>query len=427
MSTHIFTLPLHSDSGANYPHTVLTTEMAGARDKEIWAIVPAAALAWHKVTLPAGLQRQASRLMPALQSLMEESLLDDADGVHLSLQPEWQSGSSVWVAACNKAWLQQHLSKLQAMGHMVHRIVPEWAPATLNAPQSLSAQRLAWISGTPEDAWLWVNDLEDTWRLPLQAGVKFWSERLSAKGPDESLGNDKHLPWVIQTEPAVADLAQKALRQLQSNTQGKIAESMAQWQVVVVPAVKRYAQAAESNWDLAQFEFAAHGSARWLQRAKRVWQEFAKSTAWRPVRWSLALLIAAQWLGTNVAAWQLNAQVKAQRNLQSNILTQTFSNVPVVDAPLQMAKELERLQRNAGSITHRDLEFVLGAVGRSLPAGQAISNIDFQVQGQGETRLQGLHLSSAEAQTFVQALRTEGLDAQLNGAQWRLVSKKAGL
>ncbi|MEY3410308.1 MAG: hypothetical protein RIS02_2035 [Pseudomonadota bacterium] len=68
MSTLIFTLPLHSENGASYSQTVLPTQTAGARDKEIWAIVPAAALSWHRVSLPAGLQRQASRLSPALQS-----------------------------------------------------------------------------------------------------------------------------------------------------------------------------------------------------------------------------------------------------------------------------------------------------------------------------------------------------------------------
>ena len=125
MSTLIFTLPLHSESGASYSQTVLPTQTAGARDKEIWAIVPAAALSWHRVSLPAGLQKQASRLSPALQSLMEEPLLDEPEAMHLSMQAEWEANSPGWVAACNKAWLRHHLSQLQAMGHVVHRIVPE--------------------------------------------------------------------------------------------------------------------------------------------------------------------------------------------------------------------------------------------------------------------------------------------------------------
>jgi general secretion pathway protein L len=177
---------------------------------------------------------------------------------------------------------------------------------------------------------------------------------------------------------------------------------------------------------LAQFEFAAHGSARWLQKANRLWQTFAKGEAWKPARWSLALLVLAQCVGLNVAAWQLNAQVKLQRDLQKSILTQSFPNVTVVDAPLQMAKELERLQRNSGTVSARDFEWVLQAVGAALPAGQSISNLDYQVQGNGETRLQGLQLTEAQNSEFAKALRNQGLDAQLNGAQWRIVGLKAG-
>jgi ABC-type transporter MlaC component len=53
--------------------------------------------------------------------------------------------------------------------------------------------------------------------------------------------------------------------------------------------------------------------------------------------------------------------------------------------------------------------------------------LDFQVQGNGETRLQGLQLSESQANDFVQALRKQGLDAQSNDGKWRIVSLKAGL
>jgi hypothetical protein len=131
-------------------------------------------------------------------------------------------------------------------------------------------------------------------------------------------------------------------------------------------------------------------------------------------------------VGLNVAAWQLNAQVKLQRDLQKSILTQSFPHVTVIDASLQMAKELDRLQRNSGAVLPRDLEWVLQAVGSALPAGQSISNLDYQVQGNAETRLQGLQLSEGQSSDFVKALRNQGLDAQVNGAQWRIVSLKTG-
>jgi hypothetical protein len=85
------------------------------------------------------------------------------------------------------------------------------------------------------------------------------------------------------------------------------------------------------------------------------------------------------------------------------------------------------LQRNAGAVSSRDLEWVLQAVGAALPAGQSISNIDYQLQSNGETRLQGLQLSDAQNSEFAKALRHQGLDAQASAAQWRIVGLKAGL
>ncbi len=133
-------------------------------------------------------------------------------------------------------------------------------------------------------------------------------------------------------------------------------------------------------------------------------------------------MVVVQGLGLNAAAWQFNAKVKAQRELQKTILTQTFPNVPVVDASLQMSRELERLQRQAGSLSGKDLETVLQAIGMALPEGQSINSLDFQSQGAGEIRLQGLQLSNEQQTQFIGALRSQGYDAQVNAGQWRIVS-----
>ena len=158
MSTLLITLPMQAANGSALPQHVLSTHEAGAHDKEIWAIVPATALSWQRVELPAGLQRQTQRLQTALHSLLEEPLLDEAEAVHMALQPNWQAGQSAWVAVCNKAWLQGHLAQLQTSGHAVHRIVPEWTP-TMGTAADISA----WIGGTPADAQLWVHDAQGAW------------------------------------------------------------------------------------------------------------------------------------------------------------------------------------------------------------------------------------------------------------------------
>jgi general secretion pathway protein L len=425
MSTQIFTLPLQSGSPPPATPMVLSAPLAGARNNEVWALVPAAALSWHRISLPAGLQRSPAKLKAALASLMEEPLLEETELMHLALQPQWQQEASVWVAACAKPWLQNHLNQLQSTGHIVHRIVPEWAPRPSDTPSAqASATPLAvWFSGTPEDAWLSVSDHHSAWRLPLAAGLQFWIERLNATlRPEEAqqaLG--------FQADPAVADIAQQALGQLKAQANTVSAAWLQTCRIEVVTVQQRYANAAASQWDLAQFEFAAHGSARWLQRIKRMWHSFTKDKVWQAARWSLAVLIFAQWLGINVSAWQLNAQIKAHRDLQKNIFSQTFPKVPLVDASLQMNNELARLQRNAGTLSPRDLESVLDAVGQALPPEQVATHIDYQAQGAGETRLQGLTLNSEAQAAFVQSLRAKSYEAQLSGSQWRITHKQAGL
>ena len=417
MSTLLFTLPMQAANGSTPPQHVLSTHEAGARDKEIWAIVPASALSWHRIELPAGLQRQTQRLQTALQSLLEDPLLDDPSDVHMALQPHWQAGQSAWVAVCNKAWLHGHLAQLQAGGHTVHRIVPEWAPS-----MSTAADISAWIGGTPADAQLWVQHAQGTWHLPLQAGLQHWAEQLNKMA---GTGVDKlALNVTVLADPAVADLALKALSTLQAQTHSAISERLQTWRIQVTPATSRYRQAADTQWDLAQFEFAANGSARWRQAAQRIWQNILRSPEWRPVRWCAGLLVTTQLVGLNMAAWQLNAQVALQKELQKNILKQSFPNVTVVDPPLQMAKELSLLQSASGTLTSRDLEHALQAAGAALPAGQSITGIDYTTQGQAETKLQGLQLREAQAPAFAQALRAQQLDAQANGAQWRITPLK---
>eukprot|EP01034_Spumella_vulgaris_P029568 gene29568-36638_t len=69
------------------------------RQTEVVALVPAGALSWHRVTLPAGLHKQASRLQAALQGLLEDALLDDPAQLHLALQAQWKNTEQPWVAA----------------------------------------------------------------------------------------------------------------------------------------------------------------------------------------------------------------------------------------------------------------------------------------------------------------------------------------
>jgi general secretion pathway protein L len=144
MSTLIIALPLSSgDTTTRYEH-VLTPEGqsitvhatstanllpdASRGADETVAVVPAEALSWHRVELPKGVGAGSPRLRPVLQSLLEDRLLDDPQDLHLACEPSPAADRPIWIAACDKAWLSQHLQQLEAARRPVTRIVPEFAP-----------------------------------------------------------------------------------------------------------------------------------------------------------------------------------------------------------------------------------------------------------------------------------------------------------
>jgi len=59
---------------------------------EATVIVPAAALSWHRVTLPPGSLASAARLRSVLAGLLEDRLLDEPEQLHFALEPGARAG-----------------------------------------------------------------------------------------------------------------------------------------------------------------------------------------------------------------------------------------------------------------------------------------------------------------------------------------------
>ncbi len=309
------------------------------RQTDVVVVVPALALSWHAVELPAGLHKQPARLKAALQGLLEERLLDEPAELHLALQPNWKQSARPWVAACQSAWLSAHLQALEAAGLTVHRIVPELAPTD-------GALRLLAL-GDAETGWLWCRQAgRGVWGLPLQAV------------PEQGLGL-----WASQEEREQAELqAEPAALALASQRLGLQARLLAPGQHVLA--------ALESDWDLAQFGFQANARSRRMKSWQHAASQGLHAPAWRPARWGLWLLLASQLVGLNVWAWQTRADWQAQQQAWAGMLKESFPKTQVVvDAPLQMAQEVARLRQGAGQLTAQDLEAMLSAVGQALPTG----------------------------------------------------------
>lgn len=398
MSTLIISLPLSAgDDTTRYEH-VLTPDgqtaaahaVAGARllpdvgrgTDEIVAVVPAQATSWHKVALPKGVGPRSPRLRAVLQSLLEERLLDEAEDLHLAIEPGVSAGQPAWVTVCDKTWLRQHLQLLEAAGRPVTRVVPEFSPHT--DPLRLQVLEEA---GQPQLVMSGQGVEGGVERLPLTPGALAFA--LS--------GADLPAQSEVLAEPVLAEKAEEVL----------------QTKVELQQRPQRLVRAAQTSWDMAQFDLASTGRTRTLKRAAAVTQAFRHAPQWRAARWGVGMLLVANLAGLNALAWKEQAAWQSKRSDIQNTLTRTFPAVKVVvDAPVQMAREVAALRQATGAPSSRDLEAILGAMGAALPAGKSVTGIEFSA---GEARLKGLALNAAEAASLTAKLKTLGYAARTEG------------
>jgi len=115
-------------------------------------------------------------------------------------------------------------------------------------------------------------------------------------------------------------------------------------------------------------------------------------------------------LGLNALAWRERSHLDAQQAALQNILKSTFPSVTlVIDAPLQMQREVDLLQQKSGAASSTDFEPLMAALASVLPAGQAPSQLRFSQQ---TLRVQGVtpDAQASNLQRQGLSLRQEGND-----------------
>jgi general secretion pathway protein L len=392
MSTLIVSLPLESASGATEWAFAVTPDGrtlgehgaspaallpqprgAGA---EVVALVPVQALAWHRVDLPKGVAPGTPRLRTALEGVLEERLLDETDAVHFALQPGARAGEPAWVGVCDRAWLRNALQALEAAGRHATRIVPEFAPE--------GAPALA-VIGDADAPVVVTSSEQGVINLPLGPAAMALLPGLPEEAPRLA-------------EPAVAALAEQVLQQ----------------KFTLQQAPQRWVDAARTRWDLAQFDLASSGRARRLKKIATGWGEVLHAAAWRPARWAAVALVAIHLVGLNAWAWKERASLSAKREAVRRTLTDTFPQVKVVvDAPVQMEREVAALRQQTGVASARDLDAVLGALAGALPQGRVPASLEFNGT---DLRAGGLALSPDEFRRVAATLKALGYVANLEGS-----------
>jgi general secretion pathway protein L len=210
------------------------------------------------------------------------------------------------------------------------------------------------------------------------------------------------LPSLPQETPCIAEPAV-----------AQLAEQVLQHPPVLQHPAERWLRAARSAWDLAQFDFSSSGRTRALKKLGTAWADLLAAPQWRPARWGAVLLVALNVIGLNAWAWRERSALEDKREDVRKTLTQTFPQVKVVvDAPVQMEREVAALRQLTSATSGRDLEALLGALSGASPPQRPVSTLEF---ANGELRLKGLAYSADEARNVAGVLKGQGLSAVLQG------------
>lgn len=372
-------------------------------DDEVVLVLPPQAISWHKITWP---KVPVSRQRTVLDGLLEERVLDDTTDLHFALSPGARAGQAVWVAACHKTWVKNWIQTLDNVGRPVTRMVPGLSPLgsdpSVEWPSGISA--VHWAHHQGEQAWLASGHIDGVYLMPLRPSS---AAALAALLP----GNPSESKWLV--EPAATAQAEECFdRRFELQT-------VATWLL----------RNAQSGWNLAQFDLSLSGSARRGQRLKQTLREWRSAPAWRPARWGLAALVAVQLIGVNALAWQERRQLQAKKTAINEQLKSTFPRVKLVlDAPVQMRRELNNLRQTSGQLSTSDLEAMLGGLAQANAAqAMDVRAVQFQIDGpnnQGQAQFTNAGNVQANWASVQSALLRAGWEASLEENQITLRPKK---
>ncbi|MEG2045581.1 MAG: type II secretion system protein GspL [Comamonas sp.] len=314
--------------GTAAPVTLALSDMAAQSAQELVVVVPAAAIAWHVATLPVGIKLRGDvRLLPVLQHLLEEGLLTDAEQAHVAVAPGAQPGSPCVLVVCDRPWLSTWLQAFEQAGLRISQVVPEVVPEML--------ADAAVCTGRGHRAWVSYLHQQLPVTLPLDSHVvaQIAAQRVEA------------LP-AVYTDAAKAWGADKV--QLLSD---------ADYLTALL----------QTPWDLAQHHLASTPWVRMRRKWMALWQAVRHAPAWRSVRVATGALAVVAVLGLNVQAHMKSRALQATQVAMVQTVQSTFPHVRVVvDAPLQMQREVQALRSRSGAQTGQDMLPMLSALGIAL-------------------------------------------------------------
>lgn len=300
-------------------------------------IVPASRVLLSSVQLPA---QNRKKFMQALPYAVEDRIMADPESVHVAAG-EAQENGEMPVAIVARAWLRQVLDSLRGSALKPVRAEVE----TLLAPSQTGVWSLIW------------------------RGSGGFVRQGTHSGIPLDGGDAQHPPAALRLAIETAD-NQPASIQLYPD--GASAPDLGAWSSGLgIPVTAggdwQWPASAEHGINLLQGEFAARGTqADWLPRL-------------RP-----ALMLASLILGLHVAFtigdW---ASLKFEKHRLTTSMEQSFRKAfpeakVIVDAPLQMSRNLAELRHRAGMVDHNDFLPLLAQIAPKLGPEARLRGLEYQ-------------------------------------------------
>ena len=155
---------------------------------------------------------------------------------------------------------------------------------------------------------------------------------------------------------------------------------------------------------------------------------FRSSPQWRPVRFGLAALAAAQIVGLNLWAWHQRSSIEArQKGIQAAVRA-AFPRASDLDIQRDAAavaqREVQALRTLAGKPGENDLETMLMAAASAWPADRpAVDTLRYE---SGRLTLAAAGWSEQQLAQFRSVLQPAGWQVESNGGQLVLSRARAG-
>jgi general secretion pathway protein L len=298
---------------------------------------------------------KGARLRLVLPNLIEEQLISDPTRSHVAVGADGSPDGERTIAVVDRAWLRFVLTRFQSAERAGLRVVP----SVYCLPPVTAGEAAANVFGQIEER---ETDRVATLEVALQDAASVCGMNIPAEALEVTARQ------FAGTRPLVLRLLTSAAAHLEAPAGLAHAAFAERIEMIEFTGLAR--RALSADLDLCQFEFAA-----------QAWQSSRNQLR----RWRMPLALAAAIIVVCVIAlnldWLLLAHERDGLAARANgLFLESFPKTKtVLDAPLQMSRELDALRVHAGAPDSADFLVLCDRLARSLgPIGpNAVASVDY--------------------------------------------------